>query len=198
MLILAGVSINLVLGNNGIIAKAKDTNIATEIAKVQDAIDFKILDNNIDNAVGNGDNNIYRIEGFVQETEVNDNGEDKDIYVITDLSKIGTSSSIGNGTLTDKSNKDLSDLKDILIIDQDNKVYYIDKNGEKYGNGTINGFKKIVASSAEWEVEGNKLVKYLGTANDIVIPNYVNDVKITTIGSKNILEPIVVIFTSFT
>ena len=185
LLILAGVSINLVLGDNGIVKKAKDAKILTEIAKVQDAVNFKISENDIDKAIDNGANNIYRVDGFVQEKKFVDGAETDDIYVVRDLSKIGTSSSIGNGSFSDSDNiKKITDLRDILIIDQDNQVHYVDKNGKLYGNTEINGFKKVTGSSDEWEVEENAVVKYLGTSNDIVIPNYVGNTKITKIGNE--------------
>ena len=100
------------------------------------------------------------ISGLTKEIMVEE-GE-KDIYVIVDLSKIDTSSNLGKGNIPEGDTiSSLNDLKDIYIIDQSNQVHYIDGNGKKYGNLEVDGFKKIVGSSSDWVVEGNKVVQYL-------------------------------------
>ena len=53
LIILAGVSISLVLGNNGIISKAKQAKVDTEEAKIKEEIQFILQENFIDSFVGN-------------------------------------------------------------------------------------------------------------------------------------------------
>ena len=49
LIILAGISINLIFGTNGIINKAKDAKIKTEIASIKEEISLKILDKQTEN-----------------------------------------------------------------------------------------------------------------------------------------------------
>lgn len=96
MLILAGVSLNIVLGDQGIVKKAKDTNIKNEIAKVQEALELKITDMQMGNMeISNPSADM--ISGLTKEIMVEE-GE-KDIYLIVDLSKIDTSSNLGKGNI---------------------------------------------------------------------------------------------------
>ena len=184
MLILAGVTIATLTSENGIVTQARNTKIKSEIEKVQEAVDLKLSSNVFDKYAYGIEENIYDIDGFVKETIITENGQDKDVYIIKDLDKIGSSSTIGKGEIPSESKVDMSDLKDLLIIDQKDKVHYIKSDGTKFGDNEIQGNKKVVASGSEWRVEGNAVVEYLGTSNDIVVPNYVDDIKITKIGDK--------------
>ena len=53
LIILAGISINLVLGDNGLIDKSKKTNFLTEYAQVQELIDFYMVEIKADNIILN-------------------------------------------------------------------------------------------------------------------------------------------------
>lgn len=59
-----------------------------------------------------------------------------------------------------------------------------DKDYKISSTGKIGEIEKVEASSSEWRVEGNAVVEYLGSSNDIVVPNYVDGVKITEIGAN--------------
>lgn len=109
LLILAGVSINMVLGNNGLIAKAKDAKTKTE----QDAVNTEIAMNNLydeitsilgenpDGGSGDGDGDETTVEGvkipvgfyYVGGTKnaglvISDNSEDENKY--KDQETVGT------------------------------------------------------------------------------------------------------------
>jgi len=53
MLILAGVSINAVVGDNGVLTKAKDASIASKKASILEAIDLELASYNIDTILNN-------------------------------------------------------------------------------------------------------------------------------------------------
>ena len=71
MLILAGVSINLVLGNNGIIAKAKDAETKSAEASQNDLKGMNALTEEMNNALGEKpkvDLSKYKIGDYVNYT----------------------------------------------------------------------------------------------------------------------------------
>ena len=55
LLILAGVSINLVLGNNGIVAKAEKASVETEISQIAEKINFLNYEISIDSKINGQD-----------------------------------------------------------------------------------------------------------------------------------------------
>ena len=187
LLILAGISISMLTGQNGILKRSRESKIKNEIGVAQEALNMKISNNKIDQYTNNANDDIYDIEGFIKEMDIIENGEKKDIYVIKDLSKIGASVSIGKGNVPESDEEELSGLKDLLIIDNSGVIHYIDADGKKFDDKDIAGLQKVEGDPSEWEVEGDTVVKYLGTSNDIIIPNYVGGVKITKIG-KGIFE----------
>ena len=71
MLILAGVSINLVLGNNGIIAKAKDAETKSAEASQNDLKGMNALTEEMNNALGEKpkvEQSKYKIGDYVNYT----------------------------------------------------------------------------------------------------------------------------------
>ena len=97
LMILAGVSIRLLLGDNGLIAKAKWGAFATEMKSLSENIELAKTDNSISNIVGKGQKDLFSeryvitnetpasliadIE-FVR-TEVGKSGTDEDLYYIS-------------------------------------------------------------------------------------------------------------------
>jgi hypothetical protein len=86
MLILAGVSLNATIGNNGIVTKAMAAKEAQELAKVKEDLEYMFLDYNI----GNNDEDIaVWLDGKKNDGEIDDfkfwkvDGEDSFTYLIT-------------------------------------------------------------------------------------------------------------------
>ena len=65
-----------------------------------------------------------------------------------------------------------------VTIKENEKDYKISSKGE------IGEIEKVEGSKSDWEVEGNAVVKYLGSSENIVVPNYIDGVKITEIGDN--------------
>lgn len=182
ILILAGISMLALAGDNGILAQANEAKIETELGKVQEALNLHLTSLKIQDYQKSDNASIDKIEGLANEVQFGDEGG---IYVIKDLSKIKTTSSIGKGKIpVNNQIQQITELKDVFIIDQENQVFYI--HGEIYGKGEIATIEKVVGSSSDWRVEGDRLVQYLGDRQayqNIVIPNYVDNTRIKTIGS---------------
>ena len=53
MLILAGVSINAVVGDNGVLSKAQEASIAEKLAVLKENVDLKFLNTKLDNDLQN-------------------------------------------------------------------------------------------------------------------------------------------------
>lgn len=69
LLILAGVSINMVLGNNGLITKAKDAKDATKYATIKDEYDMYKASKSMDKLIGS--NSTETFEEFITKLENN-------------------------------------------------------------------------------------------------------------------------------
>jgi len=64
MLILAGVSINAVVGDNGVLTKAKDASIASKKASILEAIDLELASYNIDTILNNPEATTEMLQGL--------------------------------------------------------------------------------------------------------------------------------------
>ena len=113
LLILAGISLNLVLGNNGIVTKANLAVVKQENATVAEAMQFKVNYYNMES--------IEDIKTALQNDGIMDANGIVDTYTLLEQ-KLKT----GNG----------SDNKDVYVI-EDRHLYYYDKNGEKTDLGNL-------------------------------------------------------------
>ena len=149
LLILAGISITMLIGQNGILNRAGEAKNANGVAQGEELIKVSVMD-----ALTRGTGELTD-ENLKKALSSNLGTEGKD-YEIVGSEDCGW-------TVTIKEN------------DKDYKISSTGKIGE---------IEKVEGSSGEWRVEGNAVVEYLGSSNDIVVPNYVDGVKITEIGAN--------------
>ena len=149
LLILAGISITMLTGQNGILNRVGEAKSANGVAQGEELIKVSVMDALTRGTGELTDENLKKVLSSNLGTE----GKDYEIVGSEDC----------GWTVTIKEN------------DKDYKISSTGKIGE---------IEKVEASSSEWEVKDNAVVKYLGSSNDIVIPNYVDGVKITEIGTK--------------
>mgnify|MGYP004640264499 CR=1 FL=1 len=101
----------------------------------------------------------------------------------------------GTGELTDENLKKAlssnlgTEGKDYEIVGSEDCGWTvtIKENEKDYkisSTGKIGEIEKVEGSKSDWEVVGNAVVKYLGNDNNIIIPNYVDGVKITEVGAN--------------
>ena len=77
LLILAGVTLNVIIGNNGILNKAKESKEKTEIAKYEEELGMCVLDLQIEES-GNFNMNVLRSK-FLEKVKENENTDDIEI-----------------------------------------------------------------------------------------------------------------------
>ena len=197
LLILAGVSISMLTGENGIVTRAQESKIMTELSTVNEAIDLYKNEKTMNGT------RIYTDLDVAQDEEISKilgvSNTSRRIYVIKDFTKLKIDVSIGKGY--DKNNIDevskissITDLNDVIVKDlSDGKIYYI-KNKEIYsldGSLTVaeDLYTKVEGTLGEWETIENgdgtlTIVGYKGNETEVVIPNYYNGKKITGIKSQ--------------
>ena len=113
LLILAGISLNLVIRNNGIVTKANLAVVKQENATVAEGLQFKVNYYNMES--------IEDIKTALQNDGIMDANGIVDTYTLLEQ-KLKT----GNG----------SDNKDVYVI-EDRHLYYYDKNGEQIDLGNL-------------------------------------------------------------
>ena len=78
LLILAGVTLNVIIGNNGILSKAKESKEKTEIAKYEEELGKCVLDLQIEESGNTFNMNVLRSK-FVEKVKENENTDDIEI-----------------------------------------------------------------------------------------------------------------------
>ena len=192
LLILAGVSLNLVLGSNGIVTKSKEAVIENAHSTVYEALGVENNGFSIDIETGNSkedfldylisknlidDNNVVNVPNLLGKSLKTGNGTEDDIYVITENETDGTYELEYKGT--DKiASKNLGKIGYMTETDdesEDESIFEFDKKtGSIALKGAINGGYIGVG---ETKYEPIKIKK-------IVVPSEIDGVKVTTIGIK--------------
>ena len=130
LLILAGVSIIYLQGDNSIVETATDAQIETELSELQGKLNKYKVDEEADR-ISNGDysgeltNTDLAKEGIIKEIYVKDTG--KTIGII-DIEKLGESSELGNNSknINKSEIESIEELEDVFIIEYGtNDIYYI-------------------------------------------------------------------------
>ena len=124
LLILAGVTINLVVGKNGLIARAKEASEKTEEAKASENISFNEVTDYIKQTVGVSASGITKDDYGKVVTNYNADGktweifyaDDSNVYLITKEVTENQSLIINAYNGTDDSNENINDLADENVV----------------------------------------------------------------------------------
>ena len=176
LLILAGISINLVLGENGIISKAQESKLKSDNATVSDSLKMMIARYSIDD-MGEGKTDVLARLNSDGITDAND--------VINVPVLVGKKLGTGNGSGT----------KDVYVI-KDNKLYYYDKKGEKTDLGDIanlqfsgdkqeSGIFVITSDGTVYMKDrqsGFYSNEYERSTKEVIIPSEINGIKVKKLG----------------
>lgn len=176
LLILAGISINLVLGENGIISKAQESKLKSDNATVSDSLKMMIARYSIDD-MGEGKTDVLARLNSDGITDAND--------VINVPVLVGKKLGTGNGSGT----------KDVYVI-KDNKLYYYDKKGEKTDLGDIanlqfSGDKQesgifVITSDGTVYMKDRQSGFYNSeheySTKEVIIPSEINGIKVKKLG----------------
>ena len=128
LLILAGVTIASLTGNNGILTRANDAKIETAVGAVKEALKLEQGEKRINEEELTPETLLA--EGKVQRTV--QQGEDGNYYMYYALKEdaVEGMEGLGKGNITE--------LKDIFLIDDNLNVKYIASNGKEYGDNINN------------------------------------------------------------
>lgn len=136
LLILAGVSINLILGNNGIVAKAEKSSVETEISQVAEKINFLNYEISMDSKINGQDESIL--------SYLKNNGMIDENNVLNTKKLLGAETRYGNGIESD------------VYKIRGNKIIYINKERKKVAERDVD--VKLLAFVTEWTVNDNDTI----------------------------------------
>ena len=136
LLILAGVSINLVLGNNGIVAKAEKSSVETEISQVAEKINFLNYEISMDSKIKGQDESVLEY--------LKNNGMIDENNVLNTKKLLGAETRYGNGIESD------------VYKIQENKIVYINKESKKVAERDVD--TQLLAFVTEWTVNDNDTI----------------------------------------
>lgn len=136
LLILAGVSINLVLGNNGIVAKAEKASVETEISQIAEKINFLNYEISIDSKINGQDESVLAY--------LKNNGMIDENNVLNTKKLLGAETRYGNGIESD------------VYKIQGNKIVYINKESKKVAERDVDA--QLLAFVTEWTVKDNDTI----------------------------------------
>ena len=126
LLILAGVSLNLVLGNNGIITKAQDAKLMTRAGSAEDEVELWKSDNYIARTSNQATvDKETMLQGLKDKNLVYEEEIDRDNEIITIKKK--------DGTIVKEIN--YSDSVEVTNVDSSLQQYYVDNVKYDYGIG---------------------------------------------------------------
>ncbi len=154
LLILAGVSISTLIGDNGLLTKASEAKIETAVGAVKEAIQLEQLEKSMDGKEVNPETLLA--EGKVQ--RIVQQGEDGKYYMYYALKEESYEGmqGIGKGTV--------STLRDVFLIDDEFHVKYIDKSGKEYGDNINN---KILEDETEIRFASKAFSEYVSRISGV-------------------------------
>ncbi len=154
LLILAGVTIASLTGDNGILTRASDAKIETAVGAVKEALKLEQGEKRINEEELTPETLLT--EGKVQRTV--QQGEDGNYYMYYALKEdaVEGMEGLGKGNITE--------LKDIFLIDDNLNVKYIANNGKEYGDNINN---KILEDETEIRFANKSFSEYVSKISGV-------------------------------
>lgn len=186
LLILAGITISLVIGQNGIITKANQAKVKQEKAQIYESLKLKILDKEIEQNITEDDSTDY--SNWLKENGWIDSNRKVNVEKV-----VGKKLSTGNGTE--------KDIYKVEIEGEDLVLNYYNKENEKEAIGPIIKEESLEPTSPDYfdftpetgEIALKDGMSYyrsneLSPITTIVIPLEIEGVPVTTIGNHYMRE----------
>ncbi|MBS5857437.1 MAG: leucine-rich repeat domain-containing protein [Clostridia bacterium] len=154
LLILAGVSIAMLTGDNGILMQASDSKIETAVGTVKEQL--KLLQGEKIIQGEKGTPETLLAEGKLRRTvQLGENDKYYMYYALKENSLEGMQG-LGKG--------DLTNLQDVFLIDDDLNVKYIARNGKEYGDKIK---EKILEDETEIRFSSKTFSEYISKISGI-------------------------------
>ena len=154
LLILAGVSIAMLTGDNGILNQANDSKIETAVGTVKEQL--KLLQGE---KIIQGEKvtpETLLAEGKVKRTVQAEENDKYYMYYALKENSLEGMQGLGKG--------DLTSLKDVFLIDDDLNVRYIASNGKEYGDQIS---KKILEDETEIRFSSKAFSEYISKISGV-------------------------------
>ena len=153
-LILVGVTIATLTGDNGILTRASDAKIETIVATVKENLQLEKLEKTIDKEEVTPETLL--VEGKVKRTV--QPAEDGNYYMYYALKEdvVEGMQGLGKGNI--------ASLRDVFLIDDDLNVRYIAKNGKEYGDNIDN---KILEDETEIRFASKAFSEYISKISGV-------------------------------
>ena len=154
LLILAGVTIATLAGDNGILTRASDSKIETAVGAVKEALKLEQGEKRIEEEELTPETLLA--EGKIQRTV--QQGEDGNYYMYYALkdNAIEGMEGLGKGNIVE--------LKDVFLIDDNLNVKYIANNGKEYGDNINN---KILEDETEIRFASKSFSEYVSKISGV-------------------------------
>ena len=154
LLILAGVSIAMLTGDNGILTEASNAKIETVLGTIKEQIKLLQMESRIEEKEVTPETLLA--EGKVSRTvKMEDDGKYYMYYSLKDNSIEGMQG-LGRG--------DITNFKDIFLIDENLNIKYISSNGKEYGD-EIN--KKVLEDETEIRFSSKAFSEYISKKSGV-------------------------------
>ena len=187
MLILAGVSLNATIGENGIITRAQEAKIIQGIAVLQEQVNYKKIEKTTEDLyeirISDFSYNEYPNTGFLK--RVSYGAGDTYVFDFNYINRLsdGIESNLVGGEGIQGS---LSLLRNVYGINEDFTVWYIDENGKMYGTESIQEIPIDVNQIVNTSIG---LKEGLGITGDVTVGD-VRGKKTLTLDGNNMSTPI--------
>lgn len=154
LIILAGVTISLVIGNNGIIGKASDAQIMQAIGSIKEGVELEKGASYIEQKQLTAEDLLAK--GKLVRTIQQGDSEEYQIYYIVKENAFNGMGNIGKGVP--------ATLKDVFLMDDKLNVSYISSNGKKYGD---NLEEKILEDETQIKFASEEFSKYIAKISGV-------------------------------
>ncbi|MCI8412304.1 MAG: leucine-rich repeat protein [Clostridia bacterium] len=212
LLILAGVTIAMLMGNNGILRQAGDAKVMTNLSKVDEAIKLYKSSLKVNKVVDEGSTEEVTIDDLIKNVVLKEYVIEetlRPIAVVEGYDKLNISDKFGEGyknieekTIEGESTPyigTVNELNNVCAIDlTDGTLYYLE-SGKVWsieGKKEIaNNYERVNAQEGEWTFDSTTktLTGYLGDltvargeqeVGEVKVPNYYNGERVSALGNS--------------
>lgn len=154
LLILTGITIAMLTGNNGILTRANDAKIETVVSTVKENLQLEQIEKTMDNKKLTPETLLAekKVKRTIQQ------GNDGNYYIYYILKENSVEGMQGLGK------KNTTSLKDVFLIDDDLNVKYIASNGKEYGDNINN---KILEDETEIRFANKAFSEYISKISGV-------------------------------